>query len=376
MVFAPDKSGTVYGSVTLSDNFTIPEGYTLTIPEDASLTIPTGVSLTIPSGVTVTNSGTITVESEGGQVNDGTLESDGAITGSGTITGDGTIEDTVSPTVEIKINDAHKWNSIQDNVDFVCFFKDKKTVTITATDNVTATPTIAYYLSDRKLTEADAKDSGITWKSYTEAFDIPANSKKIIYVKATDDKENMTIVNSAGIVVYTDAKADTEAITYVKNVTGDVTAKVKLNGNTVAAVQNGSATLAKDTDYTADESGTITLKDDYLKTLATADSPYTLTVSYHPMGVTYQSADGNDAPAAMALALTVRNPKLIRVTAPQAITGVANGTEKTAAALGLPETVTIETEATGVTTADVAWDLTSLADLYKRRRKTTATGAL
>ena len=376
MVFAPDKSGTVYGSVTLSDNFTIPEGYTLTIPEDASLTIPTGVSLTIPSGVTVTNSGTITVESEGGQVNDGTLESDGAITGSGTITGDGTIEDTVSPTVEIKINDAHKWNSIQDNVDFVCFFKDKKTVTITATDNVTATPTIAYYLSDSALTKTQAQDSSITWTTYTEELRITAKNKKIIYARATDAAGNVTIVNSAGIVVYTDAEQDTAEMTYVKNVTGDVTAKVKLNGNTVAAVQNGSATLAKDTDYTADDSGTITLKDDYLKTLATADSPYTLTVSYHPMGEPYRQADGNDAPATTALALTVRNPKLIRVTAPQPITGVASGTEKTAAALGLPETVTIETEDTSVTTAEVAWNLTSLADLYKRRRKTTAAGAL
>lgn len=40
---------------------------------------------------------------------------------------------------------------------------------------------------------------------------------------------------------------------------------------------------------------------------------------------------------------------------------MANGTAKTADALGLPKTVTIVTEDTKVTSADVTWDLDSLA---------------
>ena len=55
-----------------------------------------------------------------------------------------------------------------------------------------------------------------------------------------------------------------------------------------------------------------------------------------------------------------RKAELLGITSPQALTGVANGTEMTAEALGLPETVTIETEATDVTAAGVTWDLANL----------------
>jgi hypothetical protein len=53
--------------------------------------------------------------------------------------------------------------------------------------------------------------------------------------------------------------------------------------------------------------------------------------------------------------------KLLKITAPNDI-NVENGTEKTVKALGLPETVVIETEDTEVTSADVAWDLDNLAE--------------
>lgn len=49
--------------------------------------------------------------------------------------------------------------------------------------------------------------------------------------------------------------------------------------------------------------------------------------------------------------------KLKRITAPADITGIANGTPKEAAALGLPAAVTIETEDKSITTATVNWDL-------------------
>jgi hypothetical protein len=57
---------------------------------------------------------------------------------------------------------------------------------------------------------------------------------------------------------------------------------------------------------------------------------------------------------------TTAKAKLLGITAPSARAGVANGTAKTADALGLPETVTIETEDTNVTTANVTWDLDNL----------------
>lgn len=56
--------------------------------------------------------------------------------------------------------------------------------------------------------------------------------------------------------------------------------------------------------------------------------------------------------------LTVRE-NLVSIQAPQAITGLANGTEKTREALGLPKTVKITTSRTqrAIAEADVTWDL-------------------
>ena len=40
-------------------------------------------------------------------------------------------------------------------------------------------------------------------------------------------------------------------------------------------------------DYTVAGDGTITFNEDYLESLAVKDTPYTLTVSYNPMGESY-----------------------------------------------------------------------------------------
>lgn len=60
--------------------------------------------------------------------------------------------------------------------------------------------------------------------------------------------------------------------------------------------------------------------------------------------------------------INIPNPKLLSITAPTAITGVANGTAKTAQDLGLPERVSIVTEDESVTSAIVTWDLKELAN--------------
>lgn len=52
---------------------------------------------------------------------------------------------------------------------------------------------------------------------------------------------------------------------------------------------------------------------------------------------------------------------LISIIQPEDITEVTNGTEKTAEALGLPESVTIETQDPSITEAEVSWNLDSTA---------------
>ena len=220
---------------------------------------------------------------------------------------------------------------------------------------------IEYILSEKELSEDELK-AVTDWTSYTDKFSINPGRKYVIYAKVTDNAGNFVIVNSNGIVVYEDSAQDTIAITHIKGVDGDQTAKVKLNGNTVKAINDGSKTLVSGKDYTVAGDGTITFNEDYLESLAVKDTPYTLTVSYNPMGESYVAGKGNDEPATTTLEITVRKPRLNSITAPSSITGVANGTDKTAEALGLPSTVTISTEDNAVTIANVNWDLTKFAD--------------
>ena len=263
-----------------------------------------------------------------------------------------------SATIHVKTN---TWNSILNKITFGHFFKNTQDVTITGTDNESGVDKIEYILSEKELSEDELK-AVTDWTSYTDKFSINPGRKYVIYAKVTDNAGNFVIVNSNGIVVYEDSAQDTTAITHIKGVDGDQTAKVKLNGNTVKAINDGSKTLVSGKDYTVAGDGTITFNEDYLESLAVKDTPYTLTVSYNPMGESYVAGKGNDEPATTTLEITVRKPRLNSITAPSSITGVANGTDKTAEALGLPSTVTISTEDNAVTTANVNWDLTKFAD--------------
>ena len=103
-------TGQVYGSnVTPTEDFEIPERYTLTIPN--------GTTLTIPEGVTLTNNGTINVDG-------GTLTNDGTIANNGTING------TVSGDVRYPSKVTVSLTQDEQNVTSVSY---GSTVTITAT---------------------------------------------------------------------------------------------------------------------------------------------------------------------------------------------------------------------------------------------------
>ena len=116
----------------------------------------------------------------------------------------------------------------------------------------------------------------------------------------TDVSDNITVVNTDGVVVYTDAEAITEAMTVTRLDGEDVSFAVSLNGNTVKALYNGNTLIDSDS-YTVSENGTITLKADYLFTLAAGE--YTIRVTYNPLGMSFGS---DDEPATTAVKLTVK----------------------------------------------------------------------
>lgn len=204
----------------------------------------------------------------------------------GTATGTFTITDTAEPTGAILIKD-NTWLQFLNNITFGLFFKENVDVIVTADGTGSAVDKVEYLFSSTELNKNNLPADG--WKTVegnngTYTFAITAQNKGAVYVKITDAYGNVAVINSDGIVVYTDSKAvDTEVTyTYKENSNKDIA--VEFNGNTVNSIVYGEKVLAANTDYSVDyESGKIVLKATYLDTLNAGD--YTYTVSYNPMGV-------------------------------------------------------------------------------------------
>ena len=107
-------------------------------------------------------------------------------------------EDITAPTGEIGIG-TNSWKAFLNKITFGLFFKDTKTVTITASDNSGGEVTISYLLSDKALTADDLAVKEFI--AYTGGFDIKPNNELIIYVMLTDESGNVTYLSSDGIVL-------------------------------------------------------------------------------------------------------------------------------------------------------------------------------
>ena len=189
-------------------------------------------------------------------------------------------KDGTSPVGEIDI-ETNKWNSFLNTITFGYFFKNTVDVSISSGDALSGVAKVEYYLSETVVAAPELIDAWIE----DDDFSIQPNEKFTLYAKITDNAGNVTIINSDGIVVYTDSVQDTVSISFTKTSTTDVTAKVTLNGNTVAGIMNGTTDLTPGTDYEV-TGATITFKANYLDSLLAGD--YTFTISYNPMGEVFE----------------------------------------------------------------------------------------
>ena len=211
------------------------------------------------------------------------------------------VADITPPAAEITIS-TNKFNSFMNTITFGLFFKKTQTVTVTASDNGSGLEKVEYLLSETAFEDKDAIAgdwSELTLTEGTASFNIEPDRKAYVYLRVTDASRNVSVINSDGVVVYTDAEAITEAISFTKLDGADVSFNVNFNGNTVKALYNGDA-LLDSADYTVSDDGTITLKNSYLSALAAGE--YTVRAVYNPLGEEYRSGD---EPAATAVKLTV-----------------------------------------------------------------------
>lgn len=211
------------------------------------------------------------------------------------------VADITPPVAEITIS-TNKFNSFMNTITFGLFFKKTQTVTVTASDNGSGLEKVEYLLSETAFEDKDAIVGDWTELTLTEgtaSFNIEPDRKAYVYLRVTDASGNVSVINSDGVVVYTDAEAITEAISFTKLDGADVSFNVSLNGNTVKALYNGDA-LLDSADYMVSEDGTITLKNSYLSALAAGE--YTVRAVYNPLGEEYRSGD---EPAVTSVKLTV-----------------------------------------------------------------------
>jgi len=216
------------------------------------------------------------------------------------------VADITAPEVEVSIR-GNSFKEFLNRITFGLFFKHTQTVEVKAHDFGSGIKKVEYLLSETAFADKDAITGSWTELDLNDAFkayfSIEPSQKTFVYVRVTDMSDNITVVNTDGMVVYTDAEAVTGAQTFTKTTDSDVVYKLNLNGNFVAKVYNGTEEIGAGSDYALLANGMLMLKNSYLRTLAAGE--YTIRLTIKPMGENYADNSGNDAPADVVMKLTV-----------------------------------------------------------------------
>ena len=102
-------------------------------------------------------------------------------------------------------------------------------MTVSASDAGSGVKTVEYLLSETAFAGTDAITGSWTALALTDGkaeFRIAPNQKAFVYVRATDASGNVQVINSEGVVVYTDAEAITETADFTMLEKTDITLDV------------------------------------------------------------------------------------------------------------------------------------------------------
>lgn len=217
--------------------------------------------------------------------------------------------DKTTPACEITLG-TNQWNTFLNNITFGLFFKERQTVSITGTDTTSGVQSIAYQMVESE-SEYDADGTWVTGSS----FNMEQDNKAVIYAKVTDYAGNITVVNSPGIVAYTDSTIADDSAEFDLDVNRegyrDIDVTLTLNHNTLKSIILGDDVLAEGQDYTVNAAGdTVTLKKEYLALVVKGEIEFIF--HFNPMGETYVDTAGNAAPGTASFTIT----KLIHAKAP------------------------------------------------------------
>ena len=295
-----------------ADNISKKWSVSYAVADDASLSGTKGnngwyvgaVTLTPPEGYKISNDGStwkdiFTLNVEGtSNVRYYLRDKDGGIT-------DGKMVeisiDTVAPSGEIRIKDNSFTGRLLNIVNFRYFFSRTVNVNITGTDDTSGIDTIEY---QKVASTADYDKDGVWIKG--NSLTVDPGEKFIIYARITDNAGHQTIINSDGIVVYTDVAAVSE-MNFIKSSRKNQDAGLTLNGNTVAEIiKDGNRLEAGNYSVINDR---LVFNADYLDSLEAGK--HRLMVTYNPLGETFTTGESNgDTPQTTAIMLNVKKASL------------------------------------------------------------------
>lgn len=295
-----------------ADNISKKWSVSYAVADDASLSGTKGnngwyvgaVTLTPPEGYKISNDGStwkdiFTLNVEGtNDVRYYLRDKDGGIT-------DGKMVkisiDTVAPAGEIRIKDNSFTGRLLNIVNFRYFFSRTVNVNITGTDDTSGIDTIEYQKAART---ADYDKDGVWIKG--SSLTVDPGEKFIVYARITDNAGHQTIINSDGIVVYTDVAAVSE-MNFIKSSRKNQDAGLTLNGNTIAEITKDGNRLEAG-NYTV-INDRLVFNADYLNSLEAGK--HRLVVTYNPLGETFTTGESNgDTPQTTTITLNVKKASL------------------------------------------------------------------
>lgn len=176
----------------------------------------------------------------------------------------------------------NEFKTFMSDITFGLFFKENVDVAISGSDAHSGIDTIKYMKSAVEMTEDEVRKAEESAWTTGKSFSIGEEQQVIVYAKITDKAGHVTVINSDGVVVYTDVEQSAiEADDYVKTTKEDVVVNITLNGNTVKAVTYNGVPL--EDDQCEVKGGKLIFKGEYLDKLA-ADT-HNFVVSYHTGGI-------------------------------------------------------------------------------------------
>ena len=207
--------------------------------------------------------------------------------------------DLTAPTGKLQINTREIEQT--DSVLWKWFFREKAEITVTAADEVSGVARIEY----QSVNAPGGYQKNGYWKKLdTNSLAIPANASQILYFKITDNAGNVTILNSNGVVVYTDATATGE-VNFVKTTTADQDTGIRVAENAVASIKEGTEDVAAGAYQIKEVNGEkhLILTAAYLKSLT--DGAHTLTAAYDANGHAWEDGAEGEKPADSTITVVV-----------------------------------------------------------------------